>query len=128
MTERTIAAKRRAIGDLGRQVEIVNFSDSGERDKYGDAAEFTRETITANALVEQSQDPEQVGSQDGSDLQTEVRIFLPSDVEVYKAGDGGDDDTVKASRIKDPSIGREWKVYDIWHDNEGILVVLCRTQ
>lgn len=112
---------------LGTEVEVHNYSDSGERDDYGDLTNPDEQIKSTYALIEQSQDPEQVGLEAGEDLEVEVRMFIPDDVGAYPAGEEPGD-RIKASVVHDLSSNRRYKVYDDWDDHNGLRMLLCRRQ
>lgn len=118
------AVRHRALEDMGREVTVYNYSHDGSTDDYGDPTGYTESSTDTFAIIEQSQDPEQAGGMEGQDLEVEVRIYVPHDVEVHI---GDERDSVKATEIYDKEAGKRYKVFDDWYDHSGLNMLLCRS-
>lgn len=119
--------RHRAIKRIGFPVTIYNYSWDGSTDSHGDPApgSFTETTANTHAVMERGQDPEQVISvqESGEEIQEMVRFLVPDDIDVHIASDA---DRTKGTIIEIDDSGRQYRVYEEYDDEKGVIACLCR--
>lgn len=119
--------RHKAIKRMGFPVTVYNYTWDGTTDDHGDPApgSFTESTTSTHAIMERVQDPEQIVSvqESGEELEEMIRFLIPDDVNVHIASDA---DRTKSSLVEIDSSGRQYRVYEDYRDEKGVVSALCR--